>query len=412
MLLSNWMNPFRMNLLASTWRRPARRKRRLYGAPPIGPSEELQSRLMLTSPGFTVSGGPLTVDEWGMMQSIDVVLDAAPLTNVVFDVSTDNSLESTLDYISLTFTPLDWDMMQTVEVTGKDDTVIDGDIAHQVTVSVSLASDAAFIALAPQMVAVTTLDDETASFTVSEGPLVVDETGTTAQFTVVLDGPPVSNVVLNVTSDDSTESAPSSTSLTFTPTNWNTSQTVTLTGQDDSLWDGDVEHLVTVSVDAAGSHDAFDAAADQTIDVTTEDDEVAEISLNGKNGDIVGTPVIPAGLAYVISGGDTDNLFGTTGLVVFEITLTTHLLEDQPSTEGNGTLYNAVVPTQREYDLELTLSNGPFIVGTRTVTVRILPVVGLTGDTHVVEGTDELTITFVRKDVDLTTSFDASFQYA
>jgi hypothetical protein len=140
---------------------------------------------MLTSPSFTVSGGPLTVDESGMTsQSFTVVLDTAPENgDVVFDVSTDDSTESMLDYTSLMFTSADWNMLQTVTVTGQDDSIDDGDVAHLVTVSVDDASsDDAFDSLADQTVAVTTTDDDTAGFTVSGGPLTVDESGMTLPY--------------------------------------------------------------------------------------------------------------------------------------------------------------------------------------------------------------------------------------
>jgi hypothetical protein len=159
--------------------------------------------------GFTVTGGPLTVDESGMTtQSFTVVLDAAPENTVMFDVSTNDSTESMPDYTTLTFSSSDWNMSQTVTVTGQDDSIDDGDIAHLVTVSVNdVSSDDPFDSLADQTVAVTTTDDDTAGFTVSGGPLTVDEWGSTQSFDVVLDAAPLTNVVFDVSTDDSSESS-------------------------------------------------------------------------------------------------------------------------------------------------------------------------------------------------------------
>ena len=253
-----------------------------------------------------------------------------------------------------------------------------------------------------------TPDVLTGTFTVENADqLVVNEKGTTASFTVVLDSAPSSSVVLNVSSNDSSESALSGATVTFSPTNWDTPQTVTVTGQDDSDWDGNVEHELTISVDDANSDDAFDAAESQTVSVITEDDEVKQISLNGKQDDIVGTPSLPSGTTFAISLGDHDELFTTLGGM---IVLDTNLLKHEKDSDGNVTAHHAVVPTQTTYDLELILESAGMIVGTRTVKIEILPVVGLTGGTHLLEGGDTFAITFVRKAVDLSTSFETAYE--
>ena len=46
--------------------------------------------------------------------------------------------------------------------------------------------------------------------------------------------------------------------LTFTPANWNVPQTVTVTGVDDTLGDGEQIVAIGIAVDAAASDDAFD----------------------------------------------------------------------------------------------------------------------------------------------------------
>ena len=61
-------------------------------------------------------------------------------------------------------------------------------------------------------------------------------------------------------------------SLTFTTGNWNTAQTVTVTGVDDNLIDGNQTTTITLSVDDANSDNNFDPLADQTVSVTTTDD--------------------------------------------------------------------------------------------------------------------------------------------
>ncbi|SVD69385.1 uncharacterized protein METZ01_LOCUS422239, partial [marine metagenome] len=86
-----------------------------------------------------------------------------------------------------------------------------------------------------------------AGFTLSTTTVSVAETGTTAQFTVVLDAEPVSDVVIWSASSDSGE-AQVGAQLTFTSSNWATPQAFTITGVDDDVDDGDQQATFTVGV--------------------------------------------------------------------------------------------------------------------------------------------------------------------
>lgn len=107
----------------------------------------------------------------------------------------------------------------------------------------------------------------------SGGSSSVTESGSTDNFTVVLDVQPSSDVVLLVASGDVGEVTVDQATLTFTPADWDTPQTITVTGVDDAQIDGDIVTLVTVSVNDAASDDAFDPVLDQTVSVTTIDDD-------------------------------------------------------------------------------------------------------------------------------------------
>ena len=144
----------------------------------------------------------------------------------------------------------------------------------------------AFDPLADQTLSVSTTDDDIAGFTVTEsGGTLVSETGTTDTFTLVLDAQPTSDVVLTVASGDTGEVTLSPGSLTFTTANWDSAQTVTVTGVDDTQVDGTQTTTLTVAVDDANSDDAFDAVADQTVSVFTTDDDTAGFSVTESGGD-------------------------------------------------------------------------------------------------------------------------------
>ena len=102
----------------------------------------------------------------------------------------------------------------------------------------------------------------------------MSETGTTATFTVVLDAQPVSDVVFSVVSADTGEATVDKATLTFTNADWNSPQTVTVTGVDDGVVDGDQATAITVAVVDASSDDSYDALADQTVTATTTHDDI------------------------------------------------------------------------------------------------------------------------------------------
>ncbi|MEP0987186.1 hypothetical protein, partial [Ekhidna sp.] len=278
--------------------------RLIYRSGQTGSWSELVTASSVSSDQITFSGLPLTngdgyytiaqaqsfilsttsgsTDESGTTTQFDVVLGAQPATDVAILVSNGDAGEGTVDKATLTFTSANWDTPQTVTVTGVDDDIIDGDITYNVTLSVDDAnSDDDFDPLADQTVSVTNTDDDAAGFTITEtaASTDTDESATTDTFDVELDAEPGSNVVLTVTSDDTGEGTVDKASLTFTPANWDTPQTVTVTGVDDDIIDGDITYNVTLSVDDANSDDDFDPLGDQTVSVTNTDDDVAGFTI-------------------------------------------------------------------------------------------------------------------------------------
>ena len=220
--------------------------------------------------------GSTEVDESGDTDTFTVVLNAQPTSDVVITIVSSDTGEATVTS-TLTFTPANWDTPQVATITGVDDDIIDGSQTSTITVSVDDAnSDDDFDAVADQTVSVSTTDDDVAGFTVAEteGSTGVDESGTTDTITVVLNAQPTSDVVIAISSSDISESSVNS-PLTFTSANWDTAQTVTVTGVDDDIIDGDQATTITISVVDALSDDDFDALNDQTVAAITTDNDQA-----------------------------------------------------------------------------------------------------------------------------------------
>ena len=166
-------------------------------------------------------------------------------------------------------------------VTGLDDDIIDGTQSSIITIAIDDAnSDNSFDPINDQTVTVTNNDDDVAGFTITEteGSTAVDESGNTDTFNIVLNAQPQSDVVLTITSSDTGEATVTSL-ITFTSANWDTAQTVTVTGVDDDIIDGTQTSTITISVNDASSDDAFDSLADQTISASVADNDTSGFTI-------------------------------------------------------------------------------------------------------------------------------------
>ena len=114
-------------------------------------------------------------------------------------------------------------------------------------------------------------------FFVDAVSLAIDEDGGSEQFTVVLTGQPTNDVVFNVTSDAEAEATVDQGRLTFDAGNWDTRQTVTVTGVDDGDLGNDYA-TVTIALDPGATGDTnFLVAAARTVNLTLLDDDATLI---------------------------------------------------------------------------------------------------------------------------------------
>ena len=103
--------------------------------------------------------------------------------------------------------------------------------------------------------------------------LKTDEAGGTASFTVVLNAVPLANVTIGLSSSDANEGTVSPASLTFTPANWSTPQTVTVAGVDDALADGDASYTI-VTAPAVSADAGYHGWNPADVSVTNVDDDL------------------------------------------------------------------------------------------------------------------------------------------
>jgi hypothetical protein len=108
--------------------------------------------------------------------------------------------------------------------------------------------------------------------------LTTTEAGGTATFTVVLNSQPTADVSIGMTSDNTAEGNVDKPSLTFTPANWNTPQTVTVTGVDESVVDGNVAYNI-VTAAATSTDTNYSGVNAKDVAVTNTDNDTQGITV-------------------------------------------------------------------------------------------------------------------------------------
>ncbi|HRG76003.1 MAG TPA: hypothetical protein PLX69_15695 [Leptospiraceae bacterium] len=188
----------------------------------------------------------LSTNENGQAANVYVVLSTQPGADVVIPAFSSDTVTECVVSATLTFTSKNWDTPQIVKVTGVDDFLLDGAKNCSISSSPSTSVDQVYVNKTMPVVTVVNVDNDTPGFTyVPITSAITTEGGGQAQFSVILNTIPSGNIsVSGITTSDSTEATISPTSFSFGPTNWNIPQTMTLTGQDDSMNDGNINYTV------------------------------------------------------------------------------------------------------------------------------------------------------------------------
>ncbi|SVD66557.1 uncharacterized protein METZ01_LOCUS419411, partial [marine metagenome] len=232
----------------------------------------------LTDKGtFYVSKISNTTDENGQKATFTVRLSSAPsdngttsTDNVTITLSVSDTSEGEIFEIgnkqagdnlsALVFTDSNWNSERTVTVRGVFDNVSDGDQKYTVVLKDNVSSDARFRYVDPADVEVTNVDlTGKGGFYVSAVSGATDENGQTATFSVRLTSQPsdngtqgqsTDNVTITLSSSDTSEGVLlSASALTFTSSNWNAAQTVTVLGVHDNILDGDQSYAILLGSD-------------------------------------------------------------------------------------------------------------------------------------------------------------------
>ncbi|MGA1825292.1 MAG: hypothetical protein ACMUIP_11590 [bacterium] len=201
--------------------------------------------------------------ENGDITDFTIALNTEPSADVIIGLASSDITEGTVCPKIITFTPTNWHIQQKVIITGVDDALDDGDMNYMIFINKALSDDARYNGLNPENLSVTNLDDDTASLQlISATGLNTTEDGDIAVFKVALTTKPlndeaqsfppfieaVAEVTIFITSDDEREGIVSPETLTFTSSNFDIPQEVSVTGVDDDLIDGEIEYSILLNV--------------------------------------------------------------------------------------------------------------------------------------------------------------------
>ncbi|MDB6024548.1 MAG: hypothetical protein JWM68_771 [Verrucomicrobiales bacterium] len=216
--------------------------------PPLespGAAEGVASFVYIPVSGITTTGtNNLVTTEGGGTATFTVVLDAPPTSAVTINLSSSNTGEGTVSPDFVTFDANDWYIPKTVTVTGQNDDVADGPIIYTINLSPAISADVNYNGLTSPAIPVLNSDNEVGIAVVPSTGLVTTEAGGPATFTVRLNTQPGNDVTIGLSSGNTNEATVSPTSLTFTTSNWDQERTVTVTGVNDLVDDGDIAYTI------------------------------------------------------------------------------------------------------------------------------------------------------------------------
>ena len=270
------------------------------------------------SPGITYSNISNTnLIEGGSTDTgtYTIVLNTQPSDNVEIEITLPSGAPDNLELssggetasgadssITLTFDTANWNISKTVELTLTNDDIASG--SANVTIDHASTSGDSDYDSQNHRITVMTTDNDTAGITYSASSATLTEGGSDTQYTVVLNTQPSGNVMITISlpadspdnlelsSGGETADMPNeSITLTFTDTDWNSSQMVTLTLVENNIASGNVD--ITIMHASSSSDLDYNSIPSHDLMVTAQDNEIPTVTITatvtideGDSGDI------------------------------------------------------------------------------------------------------------------------------
>ena len=241
---------------------------------------------------FSLNPTAISLSETDSSSTFNITLQETPTSNVVLDISNPDITEALVSPTQVTFTPADWNVPQTIGVAPKTDFILDGDqiIYPNVSVNIALTQNCYTNSLSSS-VTVSVLDVNIAGFEIVVLDNLTDEDGDQASFTIKLLSKPSGMVTLDLTSSDLTEGQLGIANVQFSPSNWDTPQTILATGLPDPIpfKDGNIAYqIITGNVSSTDANFNFlDGSTVSDVNLINQDNSGPGIVLTVVGGSAV-----------------------------------------------------------------------------------------------------------------------------
>ena len=219
--------------------------------------------------GIVQGSGNVLTGEDGTSAAVGIFLQSEPTAAVTLSAASSDPGEAAATPAVLTFTSADWDVEQTVAVSGVDDDVVDGPQSYAIAVRAS-SGDGNYDGLTAEIAGVNADDGDEAGIVQGSGNVSTGEDGTSAAVGIFLQSEPTAAVTLSAVSSDPGEAAATPAVLTFTAADWNVAQTVAVAGVDDNEADGPQSYAIVLR--ASSGDGVYDGQSVEIAGVNADDD--------------------------------------------------------------------------------------------------------------------------------------------
>lgn len=241
-------------------------------------------------PSMRWTTASVSVVESGDASLARLVLDVAPVSDVVIDLATNLSDQISVQPNSLTFSPSNWNLPQEVQVIAINDQTTEPlrEMNLQASVNPSTPTTA-FLSVDPAELTVFVEDDDVPGIVLAEtdGSTIVTETGLDDTFSLSLQTRPLSDVQLVVDGSRVAETVFTPSVLTFSPENWDQPQTVTVSTPLDFNIDQNFIGSVFIAVDPDSSEPSYTRAGRRQVAVVHVDSVLSDLRIRRSGNQIV-----------------------------------------------------------------------------------------------------------------------------
>ena len=215
------------------------------------------------SKAIFVESNSLTITE-GLTESFDISLSTRPVSNNTLSFSTSSLYIGSIS--SIVFDTTNWSNIQTIAIpTIASDYAIDQNDTLIISSDIAGFNDVSV----PIIITNTTVAD----MTLSVSDISVNEAGS-ATFEVSLTSKPVNAVTLDLTLNNTTNFSIDTSQLVFNSnTDIGTTQTVTLSGIEDSDATGNIDSTIDIVVNGSSSSSEYNGVSSKTVNITLVDNE-------------------------------------------------------------------------------------------------------------------------------------------